>query len=103
MRLEASVFPELRRVFSGYLHEDVIAEAGTAGAALRNFWADAAPDQRRRFHREVVRLLALAAPLELDDMRDLVQQLGSRWIPPSREALVALLTGASNFPEPSSR
>jgi hypothetical protein len=101
MRVKASAFPELRRVFSGYLHEDVLAEAGTAGAALRTFWADAAPDERRRFQREVARLLALTAPLNLDDVRDLVHQLGSRWIPPSQEALVALLTSASNLPEPS--
>jgi len=103
MRVKASAFPELGRVFSGYLHEDVLAEAGTAGAALRPFWADAAPDERRRFQREVTRFLAATAPLTLDDTRDLVQQLGSRWIPPSREALVALLTGASNLPESSSR
>jgi contact-dependent growth inhibition (CDI) system CdiI-like immunity protein len=103
MHIKASAFPELRRVFSGYLHEDVLAESGSVDAALRTFWADAAPDERRRFQHEVVRLLALTAPLELDDMRDLVHQLGSRWIPPSREALVALLTSASNFPEPSPR
>jgi hypothetical protein len=103
MRVKASAFPELRRVFSGYLHEDVFAEADTADAALRTFWDDAAPDERRRFQREVARFLAITAPLNLDDVRDLVQQLGSRWIPPSREALVSLLTSASNFPEPSSR
>ena len=99
MRLEASAFPELRRVFSGYLHEDVLAEAGTAGDALRNFWQDAAPHERRRFQREVVRFLALTAPLTLNDVRDVVHQLGSRWIPPSREALVQLLTSPSNGPE----
>ena len=103
MRVEASAFPELRRVFTGYLHEDALAEAGTPGAALRTFWADAAPDERRRFQREVGRFLALTAPLTLDDVRNLVRQLGSRWIPPSREALVALLTGASNQTEPSRR
>jgi hypothetical protein len=103
MRVKASAFPELRRVFSGYLHEDVRAGGGTAGAALQEFWADAAPDERRRFQREVVRFLALTTSLPLDDMRALVHQLGSRWIPPSQEALEAVLTGASNPPEPSPR
>jgi len=103
MRVEASAFPELRRVFSGYLHEDVLADSGTADAALRTFWSDAARDERHRFQREVVRFLALTAELNLDDMRDLVHQLGSRWIPPSREALVTLLTSASNLPERSPR
>jgi CdiI immunity protein len=102
MPVTASAFPELRRVFSGYLHEDLLAEAGTADAALRTFWADAAPDERRRFQREVARFVARTAPLALDELRDLVHQLGCRWIPPSREALVALLTRASNLPEPSS-
>jgi hypothetical protein len=100
-RVEASAFPELRRVFTGYLHEDVLAEPGGAGAALQTFWMDAAPDERRRFQREVVRFLALTAPLALDELRDLVHHLGSRWIPPSREALVTLLEGTSNPPEPS--
>jgi hypothetical protein len=95
MRVEASAFPELGRVFSGYLHEDVLAEAGTAGAALRTFWADADPQERRRFQHEVRRFLELTAPLDLDAMRHLVHQLGSRWIPPSREALVAVLTAPS--------
>jgi CdiI immunity protein len=103
MRPKPSAFPELRRVFSGYLHEDVFAEAGTPGAALRTFWADAAPDERRRFQREVGRFLALTAPLTFDDVRDLVHQLGSQWIPPSREELAALLTSTSNLPEPSPR
>lgn len=96
MRIEPSAFPELRRVFSGYLHEDLLAESGTADAALRTFWADAAPDERRRFQREATRFIALTAALDLDDLRDAVHLLGSRWIPPSREALVALLSSVSN-------
>jgi hypothetical protein len=95
-----SAFPELRRVFSGYLHEDVLAEAGTPEAALRTFWADAAPGERHRFQREVTRFLAHTATLKPDVMRDLVRQLGARWIPPSQEALVALLAAASGLREP---
>jgi len=98
MRITPSAFPELRRVFSGYLHEDVLVEGGTADAALRTFWADAAPDERRRFQREAAQFLELTAALNLDEMREVVHQLGSRWIPPSREALVALLAGVSDRP-----
>jgi CdiI immunity protein len=101
MRVKAAAFPELGRVFSGYLHEDALADGGTPGDALRTFWADATPDERRRFQREVSRFLALTAPLSLDELRDLVHELGSRWVPSSREVLVALLTGASNLPEGS--
>ena len=102
-RVPPSAFPELRRVFSGYLHEDFIAEAGTPEAALRAFRADAAPVERRRFEHEVQRFLVQIATLDLDDVRDLVHQLGGRWIPPTREALVALLTEAAGLQEPPSR
>ena len=96
-RSVASAFPEIHRVFSGYLHEDLVVDAGTPERALRTFWSDAAPNERRRFQREARRLLEQVSTLELDAIRDLVRQLGGRWVPPSREALVALLTAASSF------
>jgi hypothetical protein len=96
-RLAPSAFPALRRIFSGYLHEDALVDAGTPEEALRTFWSDATLKERRQFQREARRLLAHISTLDLDAMRDLVRQFGSRWIPPSRDALVALLTAASNF------
>ena len=101
-RLSRSSFPELRRVFSGYLHEDVLAEAGTPEAALRTFWADADAGERRRFQREVEHFLTHVATLDLEDVRRLAEQLGSRWVPPSREALTALLTDAAHLRDASS-
>ena len=98
-RVAPSAFPELRRVFSGYLHEDSLTEAGTPEAALQTFRDDASLDERRRFQREVKQLLAQTATLDLDELRDLVYQLGCRWIPPSRGALVALLREAAELPE----
>ena len=92
-----SAFPQLRRVFGGYLHEDVLVDTGSPEAALRAFWNDAAPEERRRFQREVERFLAKTADVDLDDIRHLVHQLGSRWVPQSREALVALLTDAARL------
>jgi hypothetical protein len=97
----ASTFPELRRVFSGYLHEDVLADAGTPENALRTFWLDASSAERRRFQHESKQLLEQLSSLELGAIRDLVHELGSRWVPPSREALVALLTSVSGFDAPS--
>ena len=102
-RDSTAAFPELRRAFSGYLHEDVFAEAGTPKAALQKFWADAAPSERRRFQREVARFLARTAALDVDELRHLIHQLGCRWMPPSREALVGLLSDAAHLPKPSSR
>jgi len=39
--VDASRFPELRRVFEGYLHEDFVAEYCSAAAAIAAFRADA--------------------------------------------------------------
>lgn len=101
--LSPSAFPELRRVFDGYLHEDVLVEHGTPEAALRAFRADAAPAEVRRFQREVKRFLAQTRALDFDRVRALVFHLGCRWIPPSREALNALLTEATDPQDPAAR
>lgn len=95
-RARTSDFPELRRVFSAYLHEDVFAGNGTPEGALREFLADAAPAELRRFRKEIARFLARTATLDLGELRHLLQQLGCRWLPPSREALVTLLTDAAS-------
>ena len=96
-RVSASAFPALRRFFSGYLHEDFLTDAGSPEGALRTFWADASSDERRRFQREAKRFLADTSSLEFDAQRDLVQRLGGRWVPPTREALVQLLTGVEHL------
>jgi hypothetical protein len=95
-RLTSSAFPELQRVFSGYLHEDFVADAGTPSAALKAFRDDASPDDLRRFRREVKRFIALTGTLDLPELRALLARLGCRWIPPSRQALVTLLTQAAD-------
>ena len=85
-------FPELRRVFSGYLHEDFRAESGTPEAALRRFWGDADPEERRRFRDEARSFLEHTAEWDLDALRGIVHRLGGRWVPPSRQAVVAVLS-----------
>ena len=94
MKHEAtSEFPELHRVFSGYLHEDFAAEYGSADAAVRAFRDDASPAEWRRFEREAHRFARLTMERSFDEVCKLLHQLGSRWTPPSREALIAVLTG----------
>jgi len=88
-------FPELERVFSGYLHEDFAGEYGSPDAALRAFRDDASAAEWRRFQREAKQLASLARTRDFDSICRLLQQLGSRWIPPSREALITLLTEAA--------
>ena len=92
-RVKAEAFPELQRVFSGYLNEDFLIDAGTPEKALRTFVADASPAERRRFQREAARFLAQTATLDFEDVRQLLVELGSRWNPPTRDALVKLLSG----------
>ena len=94
-RLTAADFPELRRVFSGYLHEDLVAEYGTPSAALRAFHEDADESERQRFKRETRQFLERTTALDFSDVRALVVRLGCRWTPPSRKALVALLAEAT--------
>jgi hypothetical protein len=95
-RREASEFPVLARVFSGYLHEDLVVMYGGPETALRAFRGDATPEEWRRFQVEARRLVERADGRDDDDIRRLVQRLGSRWIPPSRDALITLLTEAAN-------
>jgi CdiI immunity protein len=91
----ASKFPELSRVFSGYLHEDLTVEYGSPDAALLAFRDDATPAEWRRFQREARQLLRRAEGGNFDDVCTLMQRLGSRWTPPSRDALITLLTRAA--------
>jgi hypothetical protein len=84
-------------VFSGYLHEDFVAEYGSPEAALRAFRADASADEWRRFQREAKRFAALASLRGFEDVGKLMQRLGSRWTPPSRDALMSWLTAAADL------
>jgi hypothetical protein len=84
-------FPELRRVFEGYLHEDFVAEYGSAAAAIAAFRADADAAEARAFRDEARRFLALTSALDFAEVQRLVTRVGSRWIPASREELESLL------------
>lgn len=89
--VDASRFPELRRVFEGYLHEDFVAEYGSAAAAIAAFRADADPAEARAFRDEARRFLALTSALDFAEVQRLVTRVGSRWIPASREELESVL------------
>lgn len=91
--IKPSDFPELRRVFSGYLHEDFQQEYGSAAAAVRAYEADADDEERRRFRAEARRFLELTEPLEFAKVLALLSRLGCRWKPPSRDALAEVVTG----------
>ena len=92
-RFKVSDFPVLRQVFRGYLHEDFMTEYGSAAAALRTFEHDADDDEVDRFRAEVRRFVEVTAPLDFAKVRAHMTKLGARWEPPSREGLIAALTG----------
>jgi len=89
--LDPSRFPELRRVFEGYLHEDFAVEYGSAAAAVAAFRADASAAEARAFRDEARRFLVLTSALDFAEVRHLVTRVGSRWIPGSREELETVL------------
>jgi|SRR5262252_5079902 len=86
-------FPELRRAFTAYLHEDFSVEHGTPARALQAFLTDADPSERSRFLVEVKRLIDHLDGLALRDVRELLAGLGSRWTPSSRKEVIHLLEG----------
>ena len=93
-QVKASDFPELRKVFAAYLHEDFLEEHATAAAALGAFMEDANEKEGKRFRAEAKRFLDVTAEMELADVRALLWRLGARWTPPSRKALIVALRGA---------
>ena len=94
-RVKASDFPELQRVFSAYLHEDFLEEYDTPGAAVRAFLQDADASERARFRKEATQFLAATAEYDLPKLRTILTRLGSRWTPPSRDEVIAVLSKTS--------
>jgi len=90
-RVHASGYPELRRAFSGYLHEDFLEDYESPAAALQAFESDADAGERRRFRAEATRFLHATSTLPFAEVVTLLAQLGSRWAPASRDELVAAL------------
>jgi hypothetical protein len=93
--VDPSDFPELRKVLTGYLHEDFLQDHATAAAALKTFASDASERERERFQDEARRFLDATASLDFVVVRALLSRLGARWIPPTREALAAALDAAA--------
>jgi len=88
-------FPELRRFFEGYMHEDFMHEYGTAEGALRAYEADANEPERRRLRADAAKLLTAIETTGLADARSLLATLGAKWSPRSLAALKKWLTAAS--------
>jgi hypothetical protein len=90
--VKPSEFPALQQVFSGYLHEDFLEDYETPLAAIRGFLDEADRAERQRFRTEARRFLERTSDLDFKEVRALLARLGCRWTPPSRKALIAVLT-----------
>jgi hypothetical protein len=56
--ITAATFPALRSFLRGYFHEDMADEYGTLEEAVRQFYEDADPDERKSVATEWTRFLA---------------------------------------------
>ena len=92
----APEFPELRRFFEGYMHEDFVHEYGTPEGALRAYEADASEPERRRLRNDATKMLAAVEACSLADARALLGSLGAKWTPRSLAALKKWLAAAAD-------
>ena len=90
-RLDPRDYAALSRFFRGYLHQDVVAEYGSAPAAAQQFRKDADEGETAIVHSEFERLLAETSPLSVADLNCIFQQLGSAWHFRSREEVEQIL------------
>ena len=72
-------FPALREFLRGYFHQDLADEYGSPAAAAKQFWQDADDDQRMAVADEWARLLDNSKNLSLDQVNELLRNLGSAW------------------------
>lgn len=90
----ARSFPQLREVFMGYLHEDFLEDYDTASGALRAFYGEASARERQRFRDEARQFLERTAHLDFEEVQALMERLGCRWLPSSRDELTTVLEGS---------
>ena len=89
--LSRDAFPALRAFLRGYLHQDFEAVHGSVRAAADAFRADASPAERDRLTQELATLAARIADLPAGPVRQFIEDLGSGWMPDSKEEIEELL------------
>lgn len=91
-------FPALSQFAGGYLHEDFVAEHGTARRAREAFLREASARERAAFGREGQRFVEETAALPWAEARAAFTALGGAWRPASRAALTALFEAPVESP-----
>jgi hypothetical protein len=99
--LTREAFPALREFLRGYLHQDFEAVHGSLRAAADAFRADASPAERTQLTRELESLAALVADLPARPLRQFIEDLGSGWMPKSREEIQELLAAINQRHPPT--
>lgn len=90
--IDPSAYPHLAAFFRAYLHEDFIAEHGSAPQAFAAFRADLPPVERAALDAERARLGEALQHLSLAEIRRVIrEELRSAWNPASRAEVLALL------------
>jgi hypothetical protein len=90
--LRGDVFPAFRAFLRGYLHQDFAAVHGSVRAAAEAFLADASADERDQLVRELESLAQIVTGHKARAVRGFIgDEMGSGWMPKSREEILELL------------
>ena len=90
--LRREAFPALRAFLRGYLHQDFTAVHGSIRAAAEAFRADASAEERDQLVRELESLADILTAHKVRALRDFIsEEMGSGWMPKSREEIMELL------------
>jgi hypothetical protein len=93
--LDAATLPALAEFARAYLHEDVVAEHGSAAGAAAAFRRDASPDEQRQLAGDLARLLDAARTWSADRLvRFFSDDLRAAWTPGSLSDVRALAASA---------
>jgi len=90
--LRRESFPALRAFLRGYLHQDFTTVHGSVRAAADAFRADASADERDQLVRELESLAGILTARKARALGDFISgEMGSGWMPKSREEVLELL------------
>jgi hypothetical protein len=90
-------FSALRSFLRGYLHEDWKQEYESVEQAVRDFWQDADPGERRELRAEWLTFTESVKGQPLETITRRLQDFGSAWQPSSESDLEAITRVLTTF------
>lgn len=79
MAIDCSQYAALSRFFRGYLNQDAPVEYGSPVAAAKSFHKDADAGETAIVRSELDRLLSTTARSSLQELANILEQLGCSW------------------------